>query len=295
MIHRYKPLEIGDKEEFNRLLRQAPPPISELTFTNLFMWRYRYRPCWRVEDDCLLVLLAPEDRHPFGLQPAGPGDGIRALHRLADDLASLEAPPIVRRVSEELANRASPGDFRVEYDRDNSDYVYLAEDLVHLAGRKYHRKKNHLNRFVKNNVFEYRPLDVELVECFLEMQESWCQIKACEESPGLLMEDYAIRQALIHFEDLDFQGGAIVMDDQVEAFALGEPLDDQCAVIHIEKANPDIPGLYAAVNQMFCRQAFSGMRYINREQDMGIEGLRKAKESYYPHHLVNKYTLERAP
>ena len=97
--------------------------------------------------------------------------------------------------------------------------------------------------------------------------------------------------ALTHFEDLGFQGGAIVIDSRLEAFSLGEALNENTAVIHIEKANPDIPGLYAAMNQRFCQNAWPSMDFINREQDLGLEGLRKAKESYHPHHMTNKYTL----
>jgi hypothetical protein len=109
--------------------------------------------------------------------------------------------------------------------------------------------------------------------------------------PDLLAEDFAVHEALIHFEALGYQGGAILVNSVVEAFAMGEMLNQDTAVIHIEKANPDIPGLYAAINQLFSLNAWSRATYINREQDMGVEGLRKAKESYYPHHMVNKYTL----
>jgi hypothetical protein len=110
--------------------------------------------------------------------------------------------------------------------------------------------------------------------------------------PDLLAEDFAVHEALTFFEELGFKGGAILINSVVEAFSLGEPLNEDMAVIHIEKANPEIPGLYAAINQLFCLNAWSEVTYINREQDMGSEGLRKAKESYYPHHMVNKYIVK---
>jgi hypothetical protein len=124
------------------------------------------------------------------------------------------------------------------------------------------------------------------------MQEAWCRLRECVEKPDLLAEDYAVRDALTHFEELGYQGGVILINSAVEAFSLGETLNRDTAVIHIEKANPDILGLYAAINQLFCLNAWSEVTYINREQDMGVEGLRKAKESYYPHHMVNKYILK---
>jgi len=157
------------------------------------------------------------------------------------------------------------------------------------------KKKNLINRFFKNYVFQYWKLDVERVECFLDMQENWCRIRECVEDPGLLSEDYAIREALIHFDELDYKGGAIEMNGRLEAISIGEMLNPETAVIHIEKANPEIPGLYAAINQLFCEKAWSNVSYINREQDLGIEGLRKAKQSYHPHHLVKKYVVTPKP
>ena len=111
------------------------------------------------------------------------------------------------------------------------------------------------------------------------------------EIPDLLSEDYAVHMALTHFEELDYRGGAIKIDGRIEAFSLGEALNENTAVIHIEKANPEIPGLYTAINQMFCSNAWAETEFMNREQDLGVEGIRKAKESYLPHHMINKYTI----
>lgn len=288
----FKPIEIQDKKVFTDILVEDPPVISEMTFTNLFTWRHYYNPKWRIADDSLLIVMEPGGTAPFGLQPVGPGDKGRALDVLFDDLEQFVSGPKVRRVAEDFVDNYVNSDrYQIQFDPDNSDYVYLSQDLISLSGKKYHRKKNHLNKFLKTYEFEYRALDVELVECFLDMQETWCQLKKCEEDPGLLMEDYAIYQALTHLDELDFQGGAILIDSKIEAFTLGEPLNQDTAVIHIEKANPDIPGLYAAINQLFCSNAWSHMTYVNREQDLGIEGLRTAKQSYSPHHMIKKYTL----
>ena len=290
--HDFKEIEIRDKGVFDRFLREDPPECSELTFTNLLIWRHQYHPVWLQWGESLLIILQAEDGRPFGLPPVGPGDKRKALDVLTEELQQLSADVRIRRVSESFVKRfVNPDRYIPEADPDNSDYVYLAKDLIHLSGRKYHRKKNHINQFLKKVVFEYRPLDRETVECCLEMQEAWCRMKECVEKPDLLAEDYAVYEALTWFEDLGYQGGAILIGGKVEAFSLGEMLNPHTAVIHIEKANPDIPGLYAAINQRFCQNAWADVTYINREQDKGIEGLRKAKESYHPHHMVNKYTL----
>ncbi len=288
----FKPIEIHDKEAFDRFFRMDPPEISEHTFTNLFIWRHRYRPVWLERNECLLVIFRPSHEDSYGLPPVGGGDKGEALRFLCEELRKISPEVRICRVGETFVRKhVDPDEYGCIPDVDNSDYVYLTKDLIRLSGNKYHRKKNHLNRFVKNHVFQYQELNLELVECFLEMQEGWCQLRECTEKPDLLAEDYAIREALTHFEVLDYEGGAILMNSRVEAFSLGEPLNGDTAVIHVEKANPDIPGLYAAINQLFCSNAWSHLAYVNREQDMGSEGLRKAKQSYYPHHMLNKYTL----
>ena len=289
----FKPIEIQDKPLFDEFLRKDPPRISEFTFTNLFIWRRHHQPAWVERKGCVLIILHPRKGLPYGLSPFGPGDKKGALDVLCKEIAKQTPEVRICRVGEEfVANHVDPAMYDVIPDRDNSDYIYLAKDLITLSGNKYHRKKNHLNQFVKNHAYEYYPLHAELVRQVLGMQESWCQIRECVEKPDLLAEDFAVHEALTHFEELGYRGGAILINSVVEAFALGEPLNEDTAVIHIEKANPDIPGLYAAINQLFCLNAWSEVTYINREQDMGVEGLRKAKESYYPHHMVNKYTLK---
>jgi len=288
----FKPIEIQDKPLLDEFLRKDPPQISELTFTNLFIWRHHYQPAWLEWEGCILIIFHPQKGSIYGLSPFGPGDKKSALDVLCKEIAKQTADVRICRAGEEfVTNHVDPGKYAVVSDRENSDYVYLAKDLINLSGNKYHRKKNHLNQFIKNYAFEYHPLNRELVRRVLGMQEAWCQIRECVVKPDLLAEDFAVHEALTYFEELGYQGGAILINSVVEAFALGEALYGDTAVIHIEKANPDILGLYAAINQLFCLNAWSEVTYINREQDMGVEGLRKAKESYYPHHMVDKYTL----
>ncbi len=289
-MREYRPISTSDKPLFDEYFAKYPSETSELTFTNLFIWRHLYRPVWRAHEDCLLILLTHE--RPFGLPPVGEGDKPAALHALCGDMAQRGISPQVCRVGKTFVDaHVDPERYEVIPDRDNSDYVYLAENLIRLSGNKYHRKKNHVNRFVKNYRFEYRPLDSVLVKAVLDLQENWCEFKSCDEDPSLAAENAAVNEALTHFELLRFEGGAILIDGQVEAFALGELLNPDTAVIHVEKANPEIPGLYSAINQLYCQETWSEVKYVNREQDLGLEGLRKAKLSYHPTHLVEKFTL----
>ncbi len=124
-----------------------------------------------------------------------------------------------------------------------------------------------------------------------DLQDAWCDIRKCDATPGLASEALAVKEALTNFETLGIRGGAIRIDGRVEAFTLGEPLNSDTVVIHIEKTNPAYDRLYPTINRSFLEKEWSGYRYVNREQDLGEEGLRKAKESYFPHHMENKYSI----
>ena len=293
-MQNFKPIELCDKSVFDNYFAQDPPQTSELTFTNLFMWRGRYCPVWREWNGNLLIVARPEGEEPFGLPPTGTGDKVEAIDYLCTCLEKISPEARVGRVDKAFVEQfVDRNHYRVIEDRDNSDYVYLTEDLINLPGNKFHGKKNFVNQFLKSREFEYRELDASMVNLFLDLQEAWCELKDCSEDQALIHEDWAVFTALKHHGELGFTGGGILINSKVEAFALGEMLNPDTAVIHIEKANPEIPGIYAAINQLFCQNAWSHATYINREQDLGVEGLRKAKLSYHPHHMVEKFTVIR--
>lgn len=292
-IENYKLLALEDKDLFDRRLADKPPDISELTFTNLFMWRHYYRPVWREYGEQILIICDPPDDTPFGLPPIGAGNPKDALRTLCADLVYKGAA--VSRICRVGASFIEPfvdeKEYRITPTPEQSDYVYLTEDLINLSGRKYHQKKNHLNQFIKNYDFECVVMDSTIVRKVLDMQESWCELRECSLDSSLSNEDLAVFEALTNFDLLGFSGLAILINNKVAAFNIGEPLNPETMVIHIEKADPEIRGLYTAVNQIFCRVIGKDKRFINREQDLGREGLRKAKLSYKPHHMVDKYTI----
>ncbi len=288
----FQGLEIEDKPRLAPFFGGADVQASELSFTNLFMWRHLYRPRWRVEGDCLQVVLFPAGEEPFGLRPLGGGDMARAAESLLAAMAGAGLRPRLARVSAEFVRaHLDPAAYRLRPQPRHFDYVYRARDLIELSGRAYHRKKNLLNRFLRQQRFRYWPMDHQCVEEVLEMQKNWCRLRDCGSDLSLQNEDQAIWEALTHFDRLDFAGGSIIIEGKVEAFTLGELLNPTTVVIHIEKANPKIPGLYAAINQMFCARAWAHTEFVNREQDLGLEGLRAAKQSYHPHHMVEKFEV----
>jgi hypothetical protein len=292
MFPPFEPLSLAHQGLVDDFFRRFPPQISEFTFTNLFIWRHYYQLQVSVVHDFLTLLGQPPGSAPFLFPPVGGGD-IQSWTKTG--LEALKADghrPRIGRVPDPLAGElASLPGVELVLDRDNSDYVYLTENLVQLSGNRYHSQKNHVNRLKKNNDWEYFPLTPELVIECLNLQEAWCRLRQCEESPSLLNEEQAIVEALKHIDFLPYRGGVIRMRGKVAAFSLGEILNPDTVVVHIEKANPEIPGLYALINQQFLEKEWSAIRYVNREQDLGEPGLRKAKESYHPDHLVEKFSL----
>ena len=233
----------------------------------------------------------------FALMPAVKPEQLdRVLTFWQDYFQSTGQPFImsgVERFMVEEMERLRPGFFSFTGDRDNYDYVYQVQDLIELKGRKYHSKKNHVNSFYRSHGEpDYLPLCEALApECIATVIE-WCEKRGCDDDPVLSGERDAIIEVLNHFDQLGVKGGAILINDKVEAFTFGEQINDDTAVIHVEKGNPDIRGIYPVINQSFCRHEWSGLSYVNREEDMGLEGLRKAKESYYPVKMVEKFAVK---
>lgn len=289
----FKPLSLEDRDQITFFFHRSPPVTSELTFTNLFMWRRHYNFRWCLTPDTLLVTGQIGDDPPFGLPPVGQHDLSPAFRQLLDFLGRNAVTPEIHRVPELLAQRyAGPLSLEVLEDPANSDYVYRIDSLINLSGRKYHRKRNHLKQFRKRYSYRYQPLNSDLIEACLDLEEQWCRLRSCMENPALLNEERAIQEALLNFDKLDCLGCAILVDEKVMAFSLGEGLNPDTAVIHIEKANPEFTGSYAVINQEFCQNVWSGFTYMNREQDLGESGLRQAKLSYYPDHMSNKVILK---
>ena len=180
-----------------------------------------------------------------------------------------------------------PGRYEFTPDRDNYEYIYKSEDLINLSGKKFRQKKNHLNQFrMQYSNYEYMPITEDIIPLCRETAASWVETHHEE---GIEDELVAINLLFDNWETLGLKGGAIKLFGRVEAFSIGELLNDKMALIHIEKANPDIRGLYQAINNEFIRHEFSDVEFINREEDMGLPGLRQAKESYNPDHFAEKY------
>lgn len=181
-----------------------------------------------------------------------------------------------------------PNKFIYSYNRDKSDYIYLVEDLIELKGRKYHGKKNHINQFIQNNEYTYEKISKDNIEECRKMKNEWAlENDKMDESSQI--EVAVVDTMLDHYDQLNLTGGLIRIDGIVKAFTLGEKLSNDTFVTHIEKADGKIRGLYPIINQKFSENELKDYVYVNREEDLGIPGLRKAKLSYNPVNLWDKY------
>lgn len=289
----FQPITLQDRVTITSYFRAQRCENAHFTFTNLFMWRTAYQIEWAEYKNCLLIKATYDDEE-YGLQPFGKPENIEAV--LPDWISYFKKqklPCVMRGVEKqaaEMIHELYPS-ASVESDRDDFDYVYLRENLAELKGRKYHGKKNHINALKKTCEYEYLPVGKDNIDECIESVRAWCMSHDCYKDPMLTAERKAIFEVLEHFDELELVGGAIKIDGKIEALTFGEMMNEDTAVIHVEKANADIRGIYPLINQEFCIRAWEKATYINREEDMGIEGLRKAKESYHPCHMVEKFIV----
>ena len=280
-----RPLSLDDRLFVTEYLRRFPPEISELTFTNLFAWHHS-RPVW-LDEFRESLLLFTETKTGLAIlgNPIGPASLSEIFAEYTSRIAGADRFP-----KEKLTDVDLPGATVVE-DRDNADYVYRREDLATLAGRHFTKKRNHINQCLAAYDCRYEIITQETVAECLAMQDRWCAARDCKAEPGLCGEYRAIEETLRHYTEFGLTGGGIRIEGTIEAFTVGEELNPSTAVCHFEKAMPEFHGLAQLINQWFAKNNLADFAYVNREQDLGIPGLRRAKESYSPDHLVEKVRI----
>ena len=290
-------LTLDDKELIDTYFHKGQYQNSECTFTNLFIWRDCYAVQWAVVDEYLIIKPGQKEESwilpPYGDYENGKLKSV--LEQLESYFREQGKELVLRAITEEfiyVLNEYCPDMFELEEERDLEDYVYLGEDLRTLKGRKYHGKRNHLTNFRKNNPdYVYEKLTADMRQEVWDYLELWCKQKDCEgkADEGLLCEKKAIGEALKHFDQLDYVGAVIRINGVIEAFTFGEKVNENTVVVHVEKANSFINGMYGAINQEYLMHEWPEIEFVNREEDTGDEGLRKAKLSYRPTYLLKKY------
>lgn len=288
----FKEISIKNLPEMKAYLKKAGNPGCNYSAGNLIIWGADLDISYTIAEGTIVFRTLEEEKAIYHI--AGYTDTFALLIRqLTEDAASLRRHAYFADLSREMAEaleEAYPDLFRFRFNRDGSDYVYEVSALASLSGKKYHKKKNHVNRFKKSQRFVYEPLTLENIPECRKMAEEWREGK--EMNASLEAEARALERAFQYYEELGFTGGLLRVDGKVAAFTLGEALSGEMFVTHFEKALDYIPELYAVINQQFAEHALSGYHYVNREEDLGVEGLRKAKTSYHPVFMVEKYGAE---
>ena len=289
---RFEPVELAMKNAVERYTTAWGLESSEYTFTNLLMWGVGGKIQLAEDNGALFLLLEEQGRRymfaPLTLDPGG--DYGAALTLAVEWFRENGVEPVFKAISGPIRDAFErAGGFALTEDRNNFDYVYTMEELRDLAGKKLHAKRNHINQFMAQYGHEYEYVRVTpgmLEECVAVYNE-WLLGKDPDEAN--VMELCAIKVVLRHMEELGVVGGGVRIGGRLAAFTLGQRINGRCAVVHIEKADGGVTGLYTVINNLFVKNEFSDMQFINREEDMGLEGLRRAKLSYNPAYLIHKF------
>lgn len=293
----FEPITFERKDEYMERLALSNTKSSDFSFTNIWGWADEYSLEWAWTDNLVWIRQSttadseiPVVRH---WAPIGNWENVdwancpymkqaRTFHRVPERLLEIW--------KEKIGGRITPTE-----DRGQWDYIYDVQELGELRGKKFHKKKNLVNQFKKLYSYTYEPMTADCVEAVLEMQEEWCMWRECEESQSLLAENDAIRRVLEQWDVIpSLIGGSIQVDGKVIAYTVAEAINDETVVIHFEKGRTDYKGIYQAINNFFLTDEGSRFTYVNREQDLDDEGLRKAKMSYNPVDFVKKFVVELA-
>lgn len=290
-----RPISSDSLQEMGPFFKLVHYEACEYNFITLYMWQTVYDFHFITKDNFMAVFGIKEGEL-FAVQPYCLEEHFEEAMEFIDSIfkkvnQKVEFKAVTQEVLEKI-NRLYPERFRSETSRDDSDYVYEAEKLRTLAGRKMHSKKNHLNAFMKEygERFTYKRLDRTDFDDCIKLAEKWAFSRTKDQN--LVGESLAIKKVFRNYSKFSkIKVGGIYIDNHLEAFTFGDYLNPNMALIHIEKANPDIRGLYTAINKFFLENEFPEVEFVNREDDLGIEGLRAAKLSYKPLKLVDKYAM----
>lgn len=289
----FKVIELSDKPQVDRLLALSEFRGCEYCFANNLAWRRMYNTKVSFWKDFYISCSGLDEGRPRFTFPAGRGDYREVFGEMERVSKSFGCPLIIGSVTREqfelFDDIFGKGHYRISCDEGSWDYIYNRADLACLSGKKYHGKRNHLKKLPEGCV--YSPVtEKDFDDCITYAANSYSRDSAYDDF-SKICEQFAINTYFENFFELGLSGGVLRLDGRVIAFTVGERINSDTMGVHIEKAEADIPGAYPAVNNFFAKSIPESFIYINREEDLGIEGLRRAKHSYYPAFMLEKYTL----
>ena len=288
----FQPFDILNKADYDRFLQNTSDRGCEYSFVNLYLWG-RQRAAFLKDH---LVFFSQFDRKSVYLFPVGSGDKKAVLDEIIQDAKGRGIPCRLTGLTQEdcaLLEQLYPGRLRYHFDRNSFDYVYDIDDLADLKGKKFQKKRNHLNRFrAENPDHRLEPISSENIHLVENLVKKWYDLRQqADPHADFHMEQAALKKALKQYGLLGLEGLLLFVAGEPVAMTIGSRLNQDTFDIHFEKALDIADGAYPAINNGFARylrEKYPDVRFLDREDDMGLEGLRKAKLSYNPHHMVEK-------
>ena len=288
----FKDITLADKDTITSFTMKSDRRNCDLSFSNLCSWRFLYDTKFAVVDNFLVFKFWAGEQLAY-MMPIGTGDLKAILRKLIEDADKEKQSFCMLGVCSNMRvdlETTLPSQFVFTEDRDYADYIYLKSDLSTLKGKKFQSKRNHINRF-RNTYpdYEYTPITPDRIQECLDLEAEWCKVNNCDQQEGTGNERRALIYALHNFEALGLTGGILHVNSKIVAFTFGMPINHETFGVHVEKADTNIEGAYAMINYECANRIPEQYIYINREEDLGIEGLRKAKLSYQPVTILEKY------
>lgn len=275
----FKTPVIEEAEKIKEILKSTTGNNCQMSLGSIYNWGPDYNLEIAFYDDCLVTRTARNGKINYCF-PQGTGKKIKIIEKLLSENASsfygLEKGDV------DFLEKEFPGVFKITENRDSADYIYLVSDLAELKGKKYHSKRNHIKYFEKNNDWIYEKLTLKNIPDCIKMTEKWIEENEDKLEDGIDEELNAIKRAFDYFEKLGFIGSAVRVDGEVIAWTLGEKISEDTFCTHFEKAFASYRGAYPIINRELAKNELSAFTFVNREEDMGLDGLRKAKLSYHP-------------
>ncbi|MFH5836038.1 DUF2156 domain-containing protein [Proteiniclasticum sp. C24MP] len=286
----FKPLDMDSKKLFDQFLNPYPFLVSTYNFTNLFIWRNAQNIQYAHTDHALYIMKEKENTYFIPPICKDKTKGKECYDSLLSFMDAKGFEKVLRDVSKSQLEeiRQLGYEFSYESDRDSAEYIYSVESMSSFSGKDLHSKRNHFNNFIRYNQYTIKHIEESKEEC-LALALKWYEDS--NQSDALRHELTGIRTLLEHQEFFNIVGISVFVDDICQGFSLLEVLNEDVILNHIEKADRRISGLYAFLARTSMEYFGAGIRYTNREQDMGIPGLRKSKESYMPEFLEEKFIV----
>ena len=286
----FRKAEISDREAICSILQKSPCRSMEYNFTLLFMWQNQYGMEFAIENGMLFMRGGRKEKSYLFPCADDLKAALKKLFELCPDGLSFYS---LTDAQKEFLEREYPQKFIFTENRNMGDYVYLAESLSELKGKKLSSKRNHINRFCTEHPdWVYEEITAENLDEVKKMHALWCESNDVETRKGLAEETEAVKTVLENYSELCLSGGLIRAEGRVVAFSVGDRLNNDTFLVHIEKAFSDINGAYPIINREFVRHNCMDCKFVNREDDAADEGLRRAKLSYQPYEIIRKYNAK---